>query len=89
MKESEQGRVRQAAPSAGRGSSRAQGCPSPRVSSAPSNLLLAHYSAGADGVAAASFILLSGLSGHRMLLEVPSGLFVFALGLTILAGRWG
>lgn len=46
MKESEQGRVRQAAPSAGRGSSRAQVCPSPRVSSAPSNLLLAHYSAG-------------------------------------------
>lgn len=44
---------------------------------------------GADGVAAASFILPSGQSGHRVLLEVSLGLFVFALGLTVPVGRWG
>lgn len=80
MKESEQGRVREARGPPGAGSGGAQVRPSPRVSSASGNLLRAHYFARVEGVAAASFILSSLPSGHRALLKVPSGLFVFCFG---------
>lgn len=88
MKESEQGSVRGARGPPGAGSGGAQVRPSPRVSSASGNLLRAHYSARVEGVAAASFILSSLPSGHRALLKVPSGLFVFALDGTVPAGLW-
>lgn len=83
MKERDEGESARLRWPPGAGRDRARAVPSPRVSSAPGNLLRAHYSPGPTGWPAAPFILPSVPSGRRMLLEVPSGLFVFALGWTV------
>lgn len=66
-------------PCAERREPRAQVFPSPRVSSAPGNLLCAHYSAwGRPGAGPPLLSSRVCRRGHCALLEGPSGLFVFA-----------